>query len=258
MKLGKYPFALPAEKPKEPAKAPVTSAAAVIDEYLRQYPHGIPIGRSLVGLEALTLGQPIQLAPKIEFHPLLGSGFVANALAGNSLLGNGLLNKGLPGSSLAANSLLGNASLYKSPLSDPAQLTRDLATSTIALDPASELIAIAKEAMEARSVGKALWCAADFAEALPDLPRGVDIAVHALGVLKLTPYIVGTFRKRGNILEKGAILTHLAGTVVSFLTACPGLEHGKPVAEALGLVIKVGEIICTVPIQFKAAAPAKL
>jgi len=230
-------------KQNEPAKTPAASAA-VIDEYLKQYPHGIPLGGALPGLGPLTLGQPLQLAPKIEFHPLIASGFVANTLAGNSLSGNGLL-----GSSLVGNSLFGNTSFYKPPIGARA----------ISLDPTTELISAFTEAVEERSASKVLWSAVDFAEALPDLPRGADIAVHVLGVLKLTPGALKAFRKRGNFAEKSAALTKLAGAVASLITDCPGLESGKPAAEIFAVVIKIGEAICTVPYQpLPAAALTKL
>jgi hypothetical protein len=238
------------DKQNEPAKTPAANAA-VIDEYLKQYPHGIPLGGALPGLGPLTLGQPLQLAPKIEFHPLIASGFVANALAGNSFSGNGLL-----GSSLAGNSLLGNTSLYKPPISTPAIL--GVGAPAISLDPTTELISAFTEAVEERSASQVLWSAVDFAEALPDLPRGADIAVHVLGILKLTPGALKAFRKRGNFAEKSVALTKLAGAVASLITDCPGLEHGKPAAEIFAVVIKVGESVCTVPYQPVPAPPAKL
>jgi hypothetical protein len=135
----------------------------------------------------------------------------------------------------------------------------NLGAPAIGLNPAAELVSTFTEAAEARSPSKALWGAIDFAEAIPELPRHADVAVHALGVLKLAPRTVKALRKHGNTAEKSAALVQMAGALASLITDCPGLESGKQAAEIFAVVIKVGETICTVPYQpIPAAVRGKL
>jgi hypothetical protein len=87
-----------------------------------------------------------------------------------------------------------------------------------------------------------------FTEQLPGAPHGVDITVHVIGFVRPVVRAVSALKKPGpkNKVEVSRAVVQSLAALTKLIADLPGLEHAKPYADGLSLVLKVGEEICVV------------